>query len=68
MPWFKFRGGGGIDFKLDIAEVSNWRPGLLIHLTGLEGDAGDEPAFPVLWDVPEGKAAAPWGKIVELIK
>jgi hypothetical protein len=25
------------------------------YLTDLEGDAGDEPAFPVIWAVPEGK-------------
>jgi hypothetical protein len=36
------------------------------NLTDLEGDAGDEPAFPVLWAVAEGKAEAPWGKIIEL--
>jgi hypothetical protein len=47
MLWFKFRGGGETDFKPDIAEVARWGPDLLIHLTGLEGDAGDEPAFPV---------------------
>lgn len=29
-------------------------------------DAGDEPVFLVLWAVPEVKAKAPWGKIVEL--
>jgi VWA-like domain (DUF2201) len=38
-------------------------------LTDLEGGTGDEPAFPVLWAVAEGKkAAAPWGKVVELMK
>jgi hypothetical protein len=37
-------------------------------LTDLEGGAGDEPAFPVLWAVAEGKAAAAWGKVVELMK
>ena len=65
---FKFRGGGGTDFRPAIAEAAKWKPDLLIYLTDLEGDAGDEPAFPVLWAVPEGKPEAPWGKIVELIK
>lgn len=64
---FKFRGGGGTDFKPAIAEAAKWKPDLLIYLTDLEGDAGDEPAFPVLWAVPEGKMEAQWGKIVELI-
>ena len=63
---FKFRGGGGTDFRPAIAEAAKWKPDLLIYLTDLEGEAGDEPAFPVLWAVPEGKASAPWGKIVEL--
>ena len=48
--------GGGTDFRPAIAEAAKWKPDLLIYLTDLEGDAGDEPAFPVLWAVPEGKA------------
>jgi predicted metal-dependent peptidase len=63
---FEFRGGGGTDFRPAIAEAAKWRPDLLMYLTDLEGDAGDEPAFPVLWAVLEGKANAPWGKMVEL--
>jgi len=65
---FKFRGGGGTDFRPAIAEAAKWKPDLLIYLTDLQGNTGGEPPFPVLWAVPEGKAAAPWGKIVELIK
>jgi predicted metal-dependent peptidase len=65
---FKFKGGGGTDFRPAIAEAAKWKPDLLIYLTDLQGDTGAEPAFPVLWAVPEGKAAAPWGKVVELIK
>jgi predicted metal-dependent peptidase len=53
---FDFKGGGGTDFKPAIAEAEKWKPDLLIYLADLEGDAGDEPAFPVLWAVPEGKA------------
>src|SRR6266508_759718 len=63
---FRFKGGGGTDFRPAIAEAAKWKPDLFIYLTDLEGDAGDKPAFPVLWAVPEGKAEAPWGKIVEL--
>ncbi|HZF38760.1 MAG TPA: VWA-like domain-containing protein [Blastocatellia bacterium] len=62
----EFKGGGGTDFKPAIAEAAKWKPDLLIYLTDLEGDAGDEPAFPVLWAVPEGEAKAPWGKVIEL--
>jgi predicted metal-dependent peptidase len=63
---FRFKGGGGTDFRPAIAEAAKWKPDLLIYLTDLEGDAGDEPTFPVLWAAPEGKAEAPWGKVVEL--
>jgi predicted metal-dependent peptidase len=59
MRGIKFKGGGGTDFKPAIAEAEKWKPGLLIYLTDLEGGAGAEPAFPVLWAVPEGKAVAP---------
>ncbi|MBO0859706.1 MAG: hypothetical protein J2P21_14705 [Chloracidobacterium sp.] len=38
----------------------------LIYLTDLEGDAGVEPAFPVLWAMSEGKVSVPRYKIVEL--
>lgn len=62
----QFRGGGGTDFRPAIAEAAKWKPDLLIYLTDLEGPAGDEPTFPVLWAVPEDKAGAPWGRIVEL--
>jgi len=64
---FDFKGGGGTDFRPAIAEAAKWKPDLLIYLTDLEGDAGVEPAFPVLWAVPEGEAKAPWGKVIELI-
>ena len=63
---FMFRRGGGTDFRPAIAEAAKWKPDLLIYLTDLEGDAGDEPSFSVLWAAPEYEAEAPWGKIVEL--
>ncbi len=63
---FQFKGGGGTDFRPAIAEATKWKPDLLIYLTDLEGEAGDAPKYPVLWAVPEGKANAPWGKIIEL--
>jgi len=65
---FEFKGGGGTDFRPAIAEAAKWKPDLLIYLTDLQGGAGAEPAFPVLWAVPEGIVIAPWGKVVELIK
>jgi predicted metal-dependent peptidase len=45
---FEFKGGGGTDFRPAIAEAAKWKPDLLIYLTDLQGDTGDEPAFPVL--------------------
>jgi predicted metal-dependent peptidase len=62
----KFKGGGGTDFRPAIAEAATWKTDLLIYLTDLEGDAGNEPLFPVLWAVPEGLAKAPWGRLIEL--
>lgn len=63
---FKFKGGGGTDFRPAVAEAARWKPDLLIYLTDLAGIAGDPPAFPVVWAVPEGADAAPWGKVIEL--
>lgn len=63
---FSFKGGGGTDFRPAIAEAVKWKPDLLIYLTDLEGEAGSKPHFPVVWAVPEGKATAPWGKVIEL--
>jgi predicted metal-dependent peptidase len=63
---FKFKGGGGTDFRPAILEATKWQPDLLIYLTDLEGEAGNEPKYPVLWAVPEGRALAPWGRIIEL--
>lgn len=63
---FQFNGGGGTDFRPAIIEATKWKPDLLIYLTDLEGEAGTEPNYPVLWAVPEGGATAPWGKIIEL--
>src|SRR5262245_41432972 len=60
----RFNAGGGRDFRPAITEAAKWKSDLLIYLTDMQGDAGDEPAFPVLWAVPEGKAEAPWVKIV----
>ncbi len=48
-------------------EAAKWKPDLLIYLTDLEGEAEDEPGFPVLWAVPEGRPHAPWRRVVELI-
>ena len=64
---FKFRGGGGTDFRPAIDEAAKWRPDLLIYLTDLKGEAGTEPNFPILWAIPEGRPRAPWGRIVELV-
>lgn len=61
-----FTGGGGTDFRPAIEAATEWRPDLLIYLTDLYGEAGHEPPYPVLWAVPAGHAAPPWGKMIEL--
>lgn len=63
---FKFKDGGGTDFRPAINEATKWQPDLLIYLTDLEGESGNEPKYPVLWAVPEGGAIAPWGRVIEL--
>jgi len=63
---FEFKGGGGTDFRPAIAAATKWQPDLLIYLTDLEGEAGSEPKYPVLWAVPEGGAKAPWGRVIDL--
>jgi VWA-like domain (DUF2201) len=64
---FMFRGGGGTDFSPAIAEAAKWEPDLPIYLTDLEGEAGEEPTFPVLWAVPEGKAMRPGARLLSWI-
>jgi VWA-like protein DUF2201 len=39
----------------------------LIYITDLKGKPGDEPDFPVLWAVTEGRATVPWGRVIELV-
>lgn len=63
----EFKGGGGTDFRPAIKTIADWKPDLLIYLTDLMGEAGEEPAFPTLWAVPTGHdAIPPWGRLIEL--
>lgn len=59
-----FDGGGGTDFAPLLAEAASHRPDAVVVLTDLDGPAGDAPAWPVLWAVPDAHrdAVAPFGR------
>ncbi len=66
---FKYKGGGGTDFRPAIAQAARWEPDALVYFTDLEGEAGDPPRFPVLWAVPPfspDPLILPWGKLLRL--
>jgi len=55
----QFNGGGGTDFVPLINAASLFRPDIGLYLTDLEGPAGDEPAWPLVWAVPIDATAQP---------
>ena len=61
-------GGGGTDFVPLLAAADEHRPDLVIVLTDLEGRAGAEPRWPVLWAVPAsaGDRPVPFGRTIVL--
>ena len=52
---FKFKGGVGTDFMPAIAEAAKWKPDLLIYLTDLQGNAGDDRRFQSCGPRPKAK-------------
>lgn len=66
------RGGGGTRFQpaLDWFSAGDQHPAAVVYLTDLENGAESmvEPAYPVLWVVPEGsrRTAGPFGRSVVL--
>jgi predicted metal-dependent peptidase len=65
---FKYKGGGGTDFRPAIKCAVDWRPDVLVYLTDLYGPCGDAPKFPVIWALPPGLPVQqpPWGLVLEL--
>jgi predicted metal-dependent peptidase len=62
-----FTGGGGTDFRPAIQFAGSWNPDVLVYLTDLCGNVGDEPGFPVLWAVVPGyETYFKWGELVVL--
>jgi predicted metal-dependent peptidase len=61
-------GGGGTDFEPLIAAAAAHAPDYLVVLTDLQGPAGPQPAFPVLWAVPPAYAylTPPYGRLLVL--
>ncbi len=66
------KGGGGTRFQpvFDHVAAQNEDPAALVYFTDLEGDEPIEPAYPVLWVVPEwiSKAKPLFGSHVKLTK
>jgi predicted metal-dependent peptidase len=55
-------GGGDTDFAPLLAEAGRHRPDIAVVLTDLQGPAGRQPPWPVIWAVPSRSApAAPFG-------
>ena len=64
----RFDGGGGTDFTPLLVEADRYRPDIAVVLTDLEGPARFEPAWQVIWAVPESHATAvpPFGRVLTL--
>lgn len=64
----EFNGGGGTNFAPIIQAADRLQPDIGIFLTDLDGPAGDEPRWPVLWAIPESAGALkePFGQLLIL--
>jgi len=62
----KYTGGGGTDFRPLIEAASEYEPDVLVYLTDLYGEAGDEPDFPVIWATYGASGKVPWGEQIKL--
>ncbi len=65
----RLRGGGGTDHRPVFALLRERGvvPDLFVGITDLCSRFPDRPpGFPVLWLAPEDRAAAPWGRVVEV--
>lgn len=60
----EFQGGGGTNFAPLIHAADKLHPDIGVFLTDLDGPAGEEPDWPIIWAVPESAAfrPAPFGK------
>ncbi|HMS41330.1 MAG TPA: VWA-like domain-containing protein, partial [Pyrinomonadaceae bacterium] len=62
----KYTGGGGTDFRPLIKAAAEFSPDVLIYLTDLFGETGDEPDFPVIWATHGVSGKANWGEQIKL--
>ena len=61
-----YSGGGGTDFRPLIKAAADFSPDVLIYLTDLFGETGDEPDFPVIWATHGVSGKAAWGEQIKL--
>ncbi len=61
-----YTGGGGTDFRPLIKAATDFSPDVLIYLTDLFGETGDEPDFSVIWATHGVSGNAPWGEQIKL--
>lgn len=61
-----YTGGGGTDFRPLIKAAAEFTPDVLIYLTDLFGETGDEPDFPVIWATQGIAGNAAWGEQIKL--
>jgi len=62
----QYTGGGGTDFRPLIKAAAEFTPDVLVYLTDLFGETGDEPDFPVIWATHGVSGNAPWGEKIKL--
>lgn len=62
----KYTGGGGTDFRPLVKAAAEYHPDVLIYLTDLYGETGDEPNFPVIWATHGVAGEAGWGEQIKL--
>jgi predicted metal-dependent peptidase len=60
----EFHGGGGTNFAPLIDAADKLHPDFGVFLTDLDGSAGAEPDWPIIWAIPESASfrPAPFGK------
>ncbi len=66
-PGCGIRRGGGTSFIDLLQKIADLDASVAVILTDLDGDFGQRPALPVVWAVPDPRAAEPpFGTVLSL--